>query len=69
MSVVSSVTLHEYYTSLHGYAKIIRFMQVMANCRYPTDFFLWMALYCSPEGKIMPSLSIKRYVVSLLPIH
>ena len=69
MGVMSAMALHGHYTALHGYAKIIRFMQVMANCRYPTDFFLWMALYCPPEGKIMPSLSIKRYVVSLLPIH
>ena len=26
-------------------------MQVTADCRYPTDFFLWMALYCPPEGQ------------------
>ena len=37
--------------TLHGYAKIIRLMQVMADCRYPSDFFLWMALYCLPEGQ------------------
>ena len=69
MSAMSAMTLHGHYMVLHGYAKIIRIMQVMADCRYPTDFFLRMALYCPPEGKIMPSLSIKRYVVSLLPIH
>lgn len=51
MRAVSTLTLHEHYTALHGYAKIIRFMQVTADCRYPTDFFLWIALYCLPEGQ------------------
>ena len=67
MRAVSTLTLHEHYTALHGYAKIIRLMQVMADILRIFSFGWHYIAY--RKGKIMPSLSIKRYVVSLLPIH
>ena len=66
MRAVSTLTLYEHYTAMLKLFDLCKLWQTADILRIFSFGWHYIAYR---KGKIMPSLSIKRYVVSLLPIH